>query len=308
MPPRYEMTTAANVTNAAMAGMRTCDSPVKRNAVMIANTSVPVIASSQARRWTMVNPSVLQCGGDGRQQAIHLGDVMVDAKPETQAAITPVDDDMVVLQPLVEGGGVIHLEGEEVAARHAGRRHEVAGSKSLQAEPQQPVEEMLLQHRRMTMDRGGIDARGDEHVHRGVEAIDAARIEGRAPEAHRAGCVRDGLARAGRERVERGEPSRVHGAQVATRRYREVARAFARHGVLVSAAEIERALVDAREVDRQCAQRVIAIDAHERIRGSGIADGIEVRRDERRIEEDMRKPHHVPAAAALRRDETLDEG
>src|SRR6185369_3862663 len=101
MPPRYEMTTAANVTNAAMAGIRTCDSFVKRNAVMIANTSVPVIARSQARRRTMVNPSVLQCGGDRRQQAIDVGSVMVNAKPETQAAIAPVDDDMVVLQPLV---------------------------------------------------------------------------------------------------------------------------------------------------------------------------------------------------------------
>jgi hypothetical protein len=51
---------------------------------------------------------------------------------------------------------------------------------------------------------------------------------------------------------------------------------------------IERALVDAREIDRQGTQRVVAVDADERIRGGRLADGIEVRRDERRIVENVR--------------------
>src|SRR5258706_16004560 len=108
--------------------------------------------------------SILQRGGDGGEEPIDVRDVMVNAKAEAKAPIASVDDDMVVPQPLVDRGRVVHLEGEEVAARHAGRGHEVSGGKRLQSQPQQPVEEMLLQHRRAAMDRAGIDARWSSPV------------------------------------------------------------------------------------------------------------------------------------------------
>src|SRR5207244_4393330 len=104
------------------------------------------------------------------------------------------------------------------------------------------VEEALLHRARMRMDRGDAGAGRDEPVHGGVEAIQARRIERRAPEAHAARAVRDGFTGTGREQVEGRIPTRVDRTQLASRRYREKARAFARHRVLVAAAEVENAL------------------------------------------------------------------
>ena len=58
--------------------------------------------------------------------------------------------------------------------------------------------------------------------------------------------------------------------------------------------------MDAREVDGQRAERVVAVDADDALGGRRLADRLEVLHHEARIEEHVREPHEVPGPRARR--------